>query len=231
MKSKHIDTIPHNCQFSFQTLSMHHYSITDIEPIVISITIVTTLIFFIIIKKWMRPYIKKQLTSTIEPNYAPITNALEYNSSEDPINLLLHNFNLTNIIINTEQIDMSYEDCLTECFKQSNLIKLSINTKFNHTEPIRSSTTLPSLLFVHIRIENNLIQTGDHLKPILQRAKNLESIIYENGYLDLDSMYFIPRLKRLNILILDNVVIRNQKAFNIMLFNLRFKTLIVKMRN
>lgn len=157
-------------------------------------------------------------------------NKFTFHSKSDPRDLLLFNSNLTNITLNTEHLNMSYENCLLQCFKQTDLMMLTITTKLSTILPIHNPFVLPSLSYLYVKIDNNRDFNTDHLFPIIQRSRNIETIIYKNGYLDSDSMNCITKMKKLSMLILDNIQIREYKAFSIMLFNLKIETLIIKLK-
>lgn len=153
-----------------------------------------------------------------------------YNSKTDPRDLLIFNSNLTSIMLNTEHLNMSYENCLLQCFKQMDLKMLTITTRLSTILPIYNPLVLPSLSYLHVKIDSNRDFNGDHLFPIIQRSRNLETIIYKNGYLDSDSMNCMTKMRGLNTLILENVQIRKYKTFSIMLFNLKVQTLVIKLK-
>lgn len=161
------------------------------------------------------------------------TNNLIYNSRTDPLELLIFNFNLTQITINTEHTDIPYDICLEECFKQRHLKILTITTNQSATESLHylNKTNLDSLSFIHLTTNSITNHYEDHLKPILQNTRNLKTIIYENGYLDAYTMHLITKQKELKLLVLDNVMVQNYKSYSIMLFNLKVKTLIINLKH
>lgn len=168
--------------------------------------------------------------ASLKHNLTTNNDKLVYNSYIDSEELLLYNENLTNITIHSDNLHMSYERCLQACFKQANLKTLSISTKLGTMETIHSNIILNSLTYLHLTIDSTKDFNRDHLNPILQCSKNLETIIYENGYLNDHSMFILTKLKKMDILILDNIQIHDYKAFSIMLFNLRVKTIVIRLK-
>lgn len=92
-------------------------------------------------------------------------------------------------------------------------------------------THLSELKFIHLTTNRRRDHDIDHLNPILRNARNLETIIYENGYLDEHSMQLITALEKLDLLILDNIQIPNYRSYSIMLFNIRIRTLVVQLKH
>lgn len=156
---------------------------------------------------------------------------LTYNSYTDPYYLLLHNDNLVNISINTNDIRLSYECCIEACLNQIHLRTLNLITSKEIRRAIQSQTVLDSLKYIQIIVNSDTNSNNDHLNPILQSARNAETIIYENGLLTENSMFILIKLKKLKLLILDDIRIANYKAYSIMLFNLRVRTLITRLKH
>lgn len=159
-------------------------------------------------------------------------NEFLFNSRTDPVDILIYNLHLTNISIDTEQLNISYEKCLQSCLNQSKLNSIHIKTQQEATDTYSiGSTTMDSLSSVHLTTNKGVDHKCDHLLPILSKAKNIKTLIYENGYISEQSMYLLTKLGKLNLLILDNVLVPNQKTYSIMLFNIRAQTLVVRLKH
>lgn len=143
----------------------------------------------------VKKYHQQNQSVTVNPS------AIVYNSRTDPVELLMFNFNLTNITVNTEHLTVPYEICLQACLKQRQLKSLIISTQYDATDSLKDIDVIPltSLTYVHLITSNTKDHELDHLFPILRAAKNLDTIIYENGYLSERSMYLLTRQKKIKI--------------------------------
>lgn len=159
-------------------------------------------------------------------------NRMIYNSRTDSVELLIYNFNLTNITLDTHHLNNPYGACLQACFKQRHLKTLTIITEYDATTMLQNIDAAPlnELKFVHLTTNRFRDHNIDHINPIIKNAKNLETIIYENGYLSEHSMQLITGLEKLDLLILDNILIPDYRSYSIMLFNIRIKTLVVRVK-
>lgn len=185
------------------------------------------------IKQWKIQLIDiyRYLTERNTIRYTSELDRFTFNSNSDPKDLLIYNKNLTNVTVDTQTMNMTREDCLKHCFNQTNLVILTILTNMYTYRPIKQREVLNVLTHLHVKINTTKDLFLDHLLPILPCANNLETIIYENGHLSSESMNFIMSMRKLNLLILENVQIFNYKTYSIMLFNIKARTLIIKIEN
>lgn len=181
----------------------------------------------LLVKKYNKHF-KRTMATNIDMN-----NDMIYNSRTDSVELLIYNFNLTNITIDTDHLNNPYAACLQACFKQRHLKTLTITTEHDATNTLQNieDTPLNELKFVHLTTNKLRDHDIDHLNPILRNAKNLETIIYENGYLSEHSMHIITDLEKLDLLILDNIQIPDYRSYSIMLFNIRIRTLVIRLKH
>lgn len=198
----------------------------------ITITILSVFMTTIYIKRnKLKETLNRILKNKCKPNCEMDPNKLTYNSYRDPLALLLFNDNLTNITIDTIDVSMTFESCVEACFRQMNLKALSIYTNLSIKREIRNHTTLHLLRYLHLSVDATKEYNRDHLNPIIQCAKNIEVIIYENGYLNDHSMFILTKLHKLKSLVLEDIMISEYKAYSIMLFNLRVKLLISRLKH
>lgn len=173
------------------------------------------------IPKIKRYYHRKTINNT------QIYNEIKYNSLIDSKDLFLYNYNLSDITIHTGKMKISYVKCLRHCSKQKNLKLLSLATDDELCGRINDFKISPltNLTFLHLTVDIINHSNFDYLLPIIQNAKNLESVTYENGYLSSLCMNTLMNLQKLNFLVLDNTYVTDSKAFSIMLFNLKVRQL------
>lgn len=163
---------------------------------------------------------------------AQVSNIIKYNSLTDPRELFLYNFNLSDITVRTGSIGISYGRCLKTCSMKKKLRWLTMTT--NDTEKLRMSVyeidLMPNLTFLILTIEDAKYWENDYLLPIIQNARNIESLLYQNGHLSAQSMCLLTQLPKLDFLILENIGVTDPKAFSIMLFNLKVRQLAYQLK-
>lgn len=181
-------------------------------------------ITFTLIKYWI-PKIKRYYHHVSHIN-APISDEIKYNSLIDTKELFLYNYNLSDITIHTQKLNISYAKCIRHCSKQKNLRSLSVATEimYGRINDLKIYA-MTNLTFLHLTINSANHSDLDYLLLIIQNARNLESIAYENGHLSTPSMNTLIELQKLNFLLLDNIYVNDSKAFSIMLFNLKVRQL------
>lgn len=198
-------------------------SINLSETLMITATIIFGLAF-VLIKYWIPSVEYYRSRRRGDPKIQKI---IKYNSLVDPKEIFLFNFNLSDITVHTRRVGMSYGRCLKTCSMNKKLNTLVLLT--DDAESIQMSfyriNLMDNLTFLSLNIENAKHFSNDFLLPIIQNAKNLESIVYRNAYVSSLSMSLLIELPKLNFLIMDNIHVTDSKAFSIMLFNLKVRQL------
>lgn len=181
---------------------------------IIGILVIISLIIFVkIIKIYFKSREQKNNSEVHKTNFY---------SYCDSVHILKNYTNLDNISVHTTDLKLYYSELLNLIFKQKNLEALTIFTEYDPRINLKkSSNKFLKLKYLYLSIDKKSYPF-DYLQSIIESSPYIETINYNGGLLNEQSMNILPNLRHLKTLILTDIKILNFEKFN-MHFNLNIQ--------